>query len=94
MKNLKENPPDITIPSAQCNNRVKENFLTTVIGNFVVEFVLPELDIERNWKKERKAGCDQRSQSPAVTYAVFRQCYMHRRIFIYFTGVVPEILRG
>ena len=74
LENLNDNPPNIMIPSPQCTNRVKENFLTTVIGKFVDEFVLPELDIERNWKKEvqqKKPGCDEGSQCHGVTYAVY-----------------------
>ena len=74
MQNLEDNAPNIAIPSPQCTNRVKENFLQTVIGHFVDKFVFPELDIEKNWKKEQeKAGRNQGSQIHSVSYTVLKQ---------------------
>ena len=73
MQNLEDNAPNIAIPSPQCTNRVKENFIKTVIGSFVDKFVFPELDIERNWKKEQEKAGDQGSQLHSVTYTVLKQ---------------------
>jgi hypothetical protein len=49
-------PSNITIPHANTTKAIKKQFMESVIGNFVDEFILPDLDAEKalSQKKSRR----------------------------------------
>ncbi len=47
LNDVEGKPTNITIPHANTTLAVKKEFMESVIGNFVDEFILPELNAEK-----------------------------------------------